>query len=204
MSKKRVRHHVNPLSDQTEVRFEGFDNGRPIIVDVGADRGEFSACLLEQKKETHNFIVSEIRKPLVDRLRKKFEEEEGVYVCGGDFVRNVRTILLPCIDQGAPIEEVYFNFPDPWFKERHHKRRVVCTRLLDEMSQWITGETRFIYQTDQGELFEDTITLLQEHGLWDITYFDASPHNCQTKWEAAKASQGERIYRMNFVRKNTK
>ena len=48
---KRVRNHVNPLADLQEHSFDGFDNDKPIIIDIGSYRGEFAATLLELFKE---------------------------------------------------------------------------------------------------------------------------------------------------------
>ena len=103
MSKNRVRHHVNPLADQTEIVFDGFGNSKPIIVDVGADRGEFSEALVAKFGDTKNFIICEIRKPLARRLEKRFASYKNVFVCDGDFVRNVHGILEACLAQGASL-----------------------------------------------------------------------------------------------------
>ena len=55
---KRIRNHVNPLADLTEHQFEGFSDNKPIIVDVGAYRGEFTKQLHEQYGNNYNFIVT--------------------------------------------------------------------------------------------------------------------------------------------------
>ncbi len=199
MSKNRVRHHVNPLSDQSEYSFGGFGNDKPIIVDIGADRGEFSQGLMEIFGDSHNFLILEIRRPLALRLEKKFAEKSNVRVFSGDAVRNLRSLLSPAIsDDGALIDTIYINFPDPWFKDRHHKRRVVCQRLLDDVTHWIQKQTIWVYQTDQKQLFEDTRNLLKENGISEIEYFDKSPYDLQTKWEQAKVCAGQEIYRMQF------
>ncbi len=198
MAKNRVRHHVNPLADQTEHCFDGFDNDKPIIVDIGADRGEFSAKLIEHYGDTKNFIVCEIRKPLARKLEKKFAEYENVVVFDGDIVRNFAHILRPSVDNGVMIEEIYVNFPDPWFKERHKKRRVITLRLLHSVSSWISPHTKWIFQTDQKSLFDDTVDMLREIGGVDMHVFDAPLHGYTTKWEDAKVTAGNAIYRMYF------
>lgn len=199
MSKNRVRHHVNPLSDRSEYSFEGFGNDKPIIVDIGADRGEFTEGLLEVHGQTHNFIVLEIRLPLAKRLQEKFKQKPNVKVFSGDAVRNLKSLLLPAIQNDkALIETIYINFPDPWFKDRHHKRRVVCQRLIDDVSTWIQSETVWVYQTDQKKLFDDTHQILLDNDIDQITFFDESPHDIQTKWEQAKGGTGEKIHRMKF------
>ncbi len=198
MSKRRVRHHVNPLADQTEVVFDGFGNDKPVIVDIGADHGEFSAGLLEKFGKEKNIIAFEIRKPRAKKLQEMFAPHKNVAVFAGDAVRNMKNVLEPCIAQGAVIEEIYINFPDPWFKARHHKRRVMSKRLIDAVQTWLPAGTKWIYQTDQKHLFDDTRTLLEENGITNIRYFDEAPYGLTTKWENAKVLAGEKIYRMAF------
>ena len=198
MAKKRVRHHVNPLSDLTEHSFGGFDNAKPIIMDIGADRGEFIEKLLLKFGDTRNFIVCEIRKPLAERLQKKFEDHNNVIVFDGDIVRNFAQIVKPSVDKGIIIEEIFINFPDPWFKAKHKKRRVINEKFLSDLKGWIPSEAKWIFQTDQQKLFEETIAILQSAENIHIEFFDASPHGATTKWEDAKVLQGENIKRLSF------
>ena len=87
MVQKRVRNHVNPLSILIEHSFDGFGNDHPILVDVGACKGEFSAELIE-KFPDHNFILFEIRRPLAQKLAEKFADKKNVAVFDGDAARN--------------------------------------------------------------------------------------------------------------------
>lgn len=198
MTRNRVRHHVNPLADRTEHCFEGFENDNPVIIDIGADRGEFSAKLLEKFKDTKNFIVCEIRKPLAERLVKKFQEHDNTIVFDGDMARNFESVVKPSVDRGVLIEEVYVNFPDPWFKERHKKRRVVNKDFIESVKSWISPKTRWVFQTDQKPLFDETVEVLENIKEVQIEYFDVPPHGATTKWEDAKVGLGSDIYRLAF------
>ncbi len=200
MTKQRVRHHVNPLSDLTEIAFSGFGNDKPIIVDVGADRGEFSQGILDRYGDRYNLIVSEIRKPLAVKLEDKFAPYPYVKVVAGDFVRNVRALLEPAIkNDGVHIEKVFINFPDPWFKDRHHKRRVVGERLIENISGWMGPETWWYFQTDQAELFRDTREFLLGCELVEVEFeFDEDLYEIETKWGAAKRAAGYEINRLRF------
>jgi len=200
MEKKvsRIRHHVNPLADRTEHLFAGFGNKKPIIVDVGADRGEFTEQLLEKFGNTKNFIVFEIRRPLAQKLKEKFKINENVVVFDGDANRNFSRIMKPCIDAGGHIEEVYINFPDPWVKERQKKRRFLNEKFLKEIRTNISTETKWIFQTDHKQLFDETALLLQKNDIRKIDYFSEPPYGFTTKWEDAKIKEGKGIYRLLF------
>ena len=200
MPQKRVRNHVNPLSILTEHSFAGFGNDRPIFVDVGACKGEFSAALLE-KFPDHNFILFEIRKPLARKLIEKFSEFSNVVVFDGDPGRNFQKILQPCLDQGAEIEQIFVNFPDPWFKEKHKKRRFLNANILQKCVSWLPESAEFVFQTDQKFLFDETREMLRETLYDQIEIFKTSAHGIPTHWEQQKLLEGAPIWRMCICRK---
>lgn len=54
------------------------------------------------------------------------------------------------LDRLAPasIGRVFVLFPDPWPKERHHKRRIVCTTTLDRLAVVMTPGAELRLATD--------------------------------------------------------
>jgi len=195
---KRVRTHVNPLGILKEHQFEGFGNDRDIMIDVGACKGEFVAGLAEQFPE-RNFLVFEIRVPLANKLREKFKDRENIVVFDGDAGRNFKNILMPCLEQEAVIKQIFINFPDPWFKEKHKKRRFLNAKFLESVHAYLDARTEFIFQTDQKFLFEETLEMLQESGLVELSFFKEPPFGLRTDWESAKIKEGSEIYRMKFT-----
>lgn len=199
---KRVRTHVNPLSILKEHTFEGFSREAPLIVDVGACKGEFVEEMA-QKFPEKNFIALEIRVPLARKLQEKFKDFPNVVVFDGDAGRNFKSLLGPSLAQGRDIETIYVNFPDPWFKEKHKKRRFINASFLEEMKDFLPATTSFVFQTDQKFLFEETLDVLKNSPYPDITFFENSPHGVMTDWEKAKVAQGAPIYRMRFKQKKS-
>lgn len=196
---KRVRNHVNPLSIIKEITFEGFGNPKPIFVDVGAFKGEFMAELAD-KFPDHNFICFEIRTPIANQLRKKFEGRENFRVFDGDAGHNFKNILQPCLNEGAKIEQIFVNFPDPWFKDRHKKRRFITTEFCNGLADWLPQKTEIVFQTDQQFLFNETLEYLEETPYSNIEYYEGSIHGIPTDWEQAKLDAGDKIWRMKFTR----
>lgn len=195
----RIRHHTNPLSITHEHHFEGFGNDKPIVVDVGACKGEFSEALMEKFPEK-NFILFEIRFPLAEKLKEKFKDCDNVVVFPGDAGLNFLNILQPCMNQGALVEEIYINFPDPWPKDKHKKRRFINTKFLEKMAPHFSPQTAWIFQTDFEPLFHDTVETVQASPFKQIEYFQESAHGIPTAWEAQKILEGDTIWRMKFFR----
>jgi tRNA (guanine-N7-)-methyltransferase len=196
---KRTRTHSNPLANLQEYAFEGFGNNKPIFVDVGAFKGEFMAELAD-KYPDHNYICFEIRLPIAEHLREKFKDRPNFRVFDGDAGRNFQNILEPCIKEGASIEQIFVNFPDPWFKDRHKKRRFITTNFCNTLATWLPAETEIVFQTDQQFLFEETLEYLEETPYQSIKRFEGSVHGIPTDWEKVKMAKGETIWRMSFTR----
>jgi tRNA (guanine-N7-)-methyltransferase len=198
---KRIRNHVNPLSYKEEFSFEGFENKKNIVVDIGSYRGEFGEKLLEKFGEDKNFIFFEIRKPFFEYLEKVFKDFENVKVFSGDAGRNLKSILKPSIKKGVKVEKVFINFPDPWFKSKHKKRRVVSENFLRELGSWIPGGTEIIFQTDQAKLFFETRRDIKSNGSFKIRYFWRAIWGITTYWEEMKKKERKIIWRMKFYKK---
>jgi len=193
----RIRPHINPLSITREHSFAGFENNHPIIVDVGACKGEFTESLLEKFPEK-NFVLFEIRIPLTEKLRQKFSECKNVAIFDADAGRNFENILRPQVERGVRLETVFINFPDPWVKERHKKRRFVTGKFLAQCAQWIKPETEFVFQTDQKFLFDETLEIVKSSAFSHVEFFDEPPFGVRTDWEEAKIKTGAEIWRMKF------
>ncbi len=198
---KRVRNHVNPLAYRDKYFFDGFNNNKEIIVDIGSYRGEFGERLLEKFGDSKNFIFFEIREVYKKYLEEKFSDKKNVKIFGGNAGMNLKNVLLKSINNEVKIEKIFINFPDPWFKKRHHKRRVVNKYFLDDLKDWIKTETEIIFQTDQKELFDWTLDLVKNDSFYDFKIFDRPFWNIRTYWEEMKIKDGKEIYRFVFWKK---
>jgi tRNA (guanine-N7-)-methyltransferase len=54
----------------------------------------------------------------------------------------------------APVELVTIQFPDPHFKNRHHKRRVVQSALVRAVAEGLPTGARVFLQSDVLEVSE--------------------------------------------------
>ncbi len=193
----RIRHHVNPFSVRHEVHFKGFADANPIIVDVGACKGVFAKRVKKMLPE-HNLLLCEIRKPLVKQLKNQFLNEPRVRIFDGDAAKNLHNLLLPSIKKSIKIEDIFINFPDPWPKKAHHKRRFITPGFLVNLSEWLPNSVPVTFQTDFKPLFDDTVGYVLQSPFRRIHHFSDSPHGCQTHWEEQKIAESAAIYRMKF------
>jgi len=51
------------------------------------------------------------------------------------------------------LKSISFNFPDPWFKKRHYKRRVIQPEFINFLSNSLQRGTLIFIKTDVKDLF---------------------------------------------------
>ncbi len=155
-----MRQHVNPLSSNfNQIKripslSEMFEDPKlNLHLDIGCAAGEFLYDLA-LVNTSWNYLGIEIREKLVKNAKLKFLEREikNLYFVFG----NANNILNDA--QGKFIIEnlksISFNFPDPWFKKRHHKRRVIQPKFINILSNSLQKGTLIFIKTDVKDLFD--------------------------------------------------
>ena len=59
------------------------------------------------------------------------------------------------------VRRFFLNFPDPWFKSRQHKRRVIGPRLMAEIARALAPGGELFVQTDIFALALDAMAALE-------------------------------------------
>ena len=155
-----MRQHVNPLSknffeiDPIPPLNQVFENPRlPLHLDIGCASGDF-LFELSLKNKNWNYIGIEIREKLVlnANLKIKKIEYKNLYFSFGNanniFVHSKNESLI------ASINSISFNFPDPWFKKKHRKRRVIQPELINFFSNSMQKGSLIFIKTDVKDLFD--------------------------------------------------
>ena len=123
---------------------------RPLEVEIGFGRSHFFRDRVLQAPETQ-FLGFEIKLEWVRRVAK-FLAREGRTDC-----RVVLDDARPLLLQLLPLESVttfYVFFPDPWWKKRHHKRRVMTQDMLDVMHRLLRPGGAIELRTDVREYYD--------------------------------------------------
>jgi tRNA (guanine-N7-)-methyltransferase len=151
MSTVRVRQHVNPLARKYLAAVPPSDwrqlfaqPGQPLHLDIGCARGEF---LLEMAKNVPhwNFLGVEIRHTLVIEAN---QTRDRLGLTNLDYISaNITTSLNACLP-AASLASVSIQFPDPWFKRRHQKRRVVQPALVQGLATCLNLGGWVLLQSD--------------------------------------------------------
>ena len=207
-----MRQHVNPLSRFHQLPrplpplVELFtDPTRPLHLDIGCARGR---CLLElaRQRAQRNHLGVEIRRPLVEAAEAD-RQAEGLgnlhyLFCNANVSLQTWLGQLP---EGL-LELVSIQFPDPWFKRKHHKRRVLQPPLLLSLAAALAPGRALFLQSDVPEVIEPMVQLVELSGCFVRPAEDARPWRCTnplpvpTERESLVLGQGLPVYRVLYRR----
>lgn len=137
---------------------ELFGREAPLEIEVGSGKGLFLQNAA-QRHPDHNFLGIEVSykyaRFTAARLTKRVIT--NALIVHGDGLRVFRE-LVPADSLAA----VHVYFPDPWWKARHHKRRVLNESFLKDTVRTLQPQGRFHFWTDVQEYFEATLEMIAD------------------------------------------
>jgi tRNA (guanine-N7-)-methyltransferase len=147
-----------------------------------------------------NYLGVEIREPLVDEANR-LAGEAGVSNLHYVFCNAMLWLdrLLEKIPEGR-LEMVTIQFPDPWFKKKHAKRRMVNRELIDAVMDKLAPNGRVFIQTDIEELAEEMFGLFRETEGLKEPKISENPFPVKTEREKAVEAKELPVYRAVFQR----
>lgn len=144
----------------------------PLVVDVGCGPGRFVLKLAEEDAEAataeeegpevtgadataaRNFLGLEIREPIVERALQ-WSEKLGLDAHVHFMLANA-TVSIGELVASYPgeVSLVCVQFPDPHFKRRHRKRRIVNASFVDHLRRHMPAGAALFLQSDVHEVAE--------------------------------------------------
>lgn len=207
MPRVRVHQHVNPLapfyrqSPKPVVLDDIFmATEQPLHLDIGCARGRFILRMAEIVPDW-NFLGVEIRHQLVDEANR-IAGEQGLGNLHYSFCNALLWIdrLIEKIPEGR-LRAVTIQFPDPWFKKKHAKRRMVNPELVEALVSKLAASGKVFVQTDIEFLAEQMFDLFKQRPELREVATEENPFPVKTEREKAVEEKGLAVYRVSFVKK---
>ena len=206
MPRVRVHQHVNPLAPYYRFTPKPLEIGRifarpelPLHLDIGCARGRFILRMAEIKTD-FNYIGVEIREPLVEEAnriaREKNLENLHYKFCNAMVALDVLLKNLPA----NLLHTVTIQFPDPWFKKKHAKRRMVNADLVETVVKHIAENGKIFVQTDIEFLAEEMFDLFRENADLREIEIKENPFPVKTEREEAVEEKDLPVFRTMFVK----
>jgi tRNA (guanine-N7-)-methyltransferase len=140
----------------------------------------------------------EIREPLVgeaNRIAKEKNLENLHYefcnamIALGKLLENLPENLL---------QAVTIQFPDPWFKKKHAKRRMVNEELVETVVNHLAENGKIFVQTDIEFLAEEMFGLFRKNSHLREIEIARNPFPVKTEREAAVEEKDLPVFRTMF------
>lgn len=133
-----------------------FGRAAPLQIEVGSGKGLFLQTMGARRPE-HNFLGIEVAGKFARFAAARVAKRnlDNVRVVHGDALRVFRE-LLPA-EEAA---EIHVYFPDPWWKKRHRKRRVMTEAFAADIERVLASGGLLHFWTDVEEYFHATVELI--------------------------------------------
>lgn len=202
----RIRQHVNPLARKFQQPIEVPDwqeiydqIERPWHLDIGCARGRFLLAMAQLHPDV-NFLGIEIRQQLVTLANQEREQQQltNLYYLFG----NMNSAAVSVLESLPPnsLHTISVQFPDPWFKKKHNKRRVIQPDLVNLLVDYLVPGGRIFLQSDIKEVavqmrdrFAANSQLKPQH---QATWLAENPFSVATERELYVLGQNLPVYRV--------
>lgn len=140
-----------------------FGNAGPVILEIGFGNGDATWRMAEAEPQ-HNFLAVEVHRPGVGRLLLSLEQRG---------IGNVRVVCADAVEvlrEHVPPESlggVRIYFPDPWPKQRHHKRRILQPAFVDLLAARMRSGAILHLATDWAPYAEHMLEVLRGSGRFE-------------------------------------
>lgn len=164
---------------------------RAVEVEIGPGRGGFA--LDHARLHPHRTIVAiETRRSDCDLIRERAARRGlvNLQVLQGD-----AKLLLPRLFREGQLAGVHVQFPDPWWKKRHHKRRMVDVELAHLLRRLLAQGALVDFRTDVPAYFREAVQTWLEAGFEQLP--ETTPEVLSTR-ERRYAVTGQPVFRASF------
>ena len=170
-----------------------FGNEHPVELEIGIGKGTFLTDQAKARPDTNFFGIEYARwfwRYASDRLRRngclnaRTARAEAVY-----FLKE----FVP--DSSLAVVHVYF--PDPWPKQRHHKRRLIQPPFLLEIHRVLKPAGRLQIVTDHEEYFQQIQQAVRGSPLKEV---ECNLSEVGTNFERKYRREGRKFHSIAAIR----
>lgn len=200
----RMRQHVNPLGLSFETYRDvipELDPARPVEVEIGCAEAQF---LFERwrRNPEGQYVGLEIRDWLVTQVNQDARAEEAsVQALHCHANHHLRTVF-----PDDSVDTAHVLFPDPWFKKRQRKRRVVDDQLVEDIHAILKPRGELHFASDVWSVALEAMSIFEaaEHlfenrsGAWSF-WKGANPYDARSWRESHCDQEGMKVWRILYT-----
>jgi len=197
-----LKYEINPREiDRYPVNWEKvFGRAAPLAVEVGCGNGEFLVNWARSCPDW-NFLGIELSLASGERIQSRIYSQH---------LENIRTLrddarfVLPELFADQSITQLVMNFPDPWPKAKHHKRRLIQPALVARLCEHLKAGGYIHAATDWEDYAIQILQVLSNEPRLTNTASDYAPrpeYRPLTKFEQRGLKLGHGVWDLIFSKK---
>jgi tRNA (guanine-N7-)-methyltransferase len=173
-----------------------YGNAGPVEIEVGCGKGLF-------------LLTSALTRPDVNFLGIEIVRKYQLFTATRMAKRELRNVRMTCSDArvllrdhilAASVQAVHVYFPDPWWKKRHHKRRVFTADFVASVVRALRPGGRLHVATDVEAYFHVMRDQVAARPELHIPGAPTGEPGCVTNFERKAREQGKPVYRLDAER----
>ena len=104
------------------------------------------------------------------------------------------------------LKRVSIQFPDPWFKRKHFKRRVLKISLLNSIARYMSKDGELFIQSDIFKLMESMTEVVDNSNYFyrkdvkGLKWLNQNPYEAMTDRELFVIKKNLPIFRAMYIR----
>ncbi len=190
---------VLPLDDKIINYAELFGDDRQVILEVGFGMG-LATSIIALANPDKGYIGVEVYEPGVGKLLLAIEKDEihNIRIINDDI-----TLVLPQMIALDSLSGVHVFFPDPWPKKRHHKRRLLNSKVIKELALRLRTGGYLYVVSDWQDYADQVLVLLQSEPLLKNAYETFAPAQewrPTTRFNEKADEAGRDVYELWFTK----
>lgn len=175
-----------------------FGRAAPLELEIGPGRGSFALDHAALHPEL-NLLVIETRRSDCELIRKRAQARglPTLLVLQGD-----AKLLLHRLFGPRSLSAVHVQFPDPWWKKRHHRRRLVDADLAALLRSLLVEGGAVDFRTDVPAYAREAVQTWEDSGFDNLdgpgALWAGEPEVLSTR-ERRYAQTGQQVFRARLV-----
>ncbi len=178
---------------------KGYNN---IELEIGSGNGKFLVEHAMERPDTY-FIGIEYNYKVCKKLVSKAAKRNLDNICV--IFADAKAITRDYLIGNYIFDNVYINFPDPWPKKRHNRRRIVSAHLIEDIHKILKKGGLLYVVTDYEEYAKEIMSpsLEAATNIFKNTFLSPYVHHLenykQTLYEIKMRDAGKDIYYMVYM-----
>lgn len=192
---------TEPETMKGEWRKKVFNNDNPLWIEIGMGKGGFTLAQADENKNVNILGIEKFPSVQVMPVKKvELEPRDNLKFISAD-----AESITEWFEEES-IDKIFINFPDPWPKASHAKRRLVFHTFLNDYFKLLKKGSWIEFKTDQLPLFEFALEQVEEKTKFVIENKSMNLHSdkekvIKTEYETRFSNMGNPIYYVELHKK---